>query len=171
MRPMGQRNKLYLAAPLFNDMERRFNAEVADRLQEFFDVFLPQRDGGLMVEMIKDGANPSAAARKVFQIDVGALDWCDVLLIVLDGRAVDEGAAFELGYAYAQGKTCCALQTDVRRLLSFGNNPMIEGAVHELFQSVDELLVWARRFAVEGARASRIRHVQYPLLNNKPKTY
>lgn len=34
---------LYLAAPLFNPMEREFNTKLAERLSFSFDVFLPQR--------------------------------------------------------------------------------------------------------------------------------
>lgn len=142
-----QKWRLYFAAPLFNDMERRFNHELACQLEEFFDVFLPQRDGGLMAEMINAGVQPQVAARNVFQMDINALNLSDVLVIVLDGRTVDEGAAFELGYAHALGKPCYALQTDVRRLLSTGNNPMIDSCLERTFQSVDELLVWARQMS------------------------
>ncbi|SEM13100.1 hypothetical protein SAMN04487770_12685 [Butyrivibrio sp. ob235] len=33
-----------------------------------------------------------------------ALEWCDTILLIFDGRVPDEGACFELGYAYAKGK-------------------------------------------------------------------
>ena len=79
-----------------------------------------------MAEMISEGTHPADAAEKVFRTDIDALNKCDVLLILLDGRTVDEGAAFEFGYAFALGKTCVGLQTDVRRLLTTGNNPMID---------------------------------------------
>jgi nucleoside 2-deoxyribosyltransferase len=139
--------KLYFAAPLFNDMERSFNKAIAQHLASFFDVFLPQQDGGLMVDMVRDGTRPAEAARTVFRMDIDALNKCNVLLIVLDGRTIDEGAAFELGYAFALGKTCVGLQTDVRRLLTSGNNPMIACSLHHLFQDLDELLTWARQYS------------------------
>jgi hypothetical protein len=34
--------KLYFAAPLFSDMKRRFNSELAEELEQFFDVLLPR---------------------------------------------------------------------------------------------------------------------------------
>ena len=139
--------KLYFAAPLFSDAERSFNIDICLRLESVFDVFLPQEDGGLMVDMIGEGMAVNDAAKAVFQIDIAALQQCDVLLILLDGRTVDEGAAFELGFAYATGKLCYALQTDIRRLLPVGNNPMIECAVSELFLSVEELTNWASSFS------------------------
>ena len=138
-----KRQKLYLAAPLFNPIEREFNEVLAIRLLKFFDVFLPQRDGGLMANMIQEGIHPSNAARSVFLRDIHALKNSDVLLIVLDGRTVDEGAAFELGYSHALQKACYALQTDTRRLLPTGNNPMIEGACEKIFNTADDLIEWA----------------------------
>ena|SRR5437867_4491074 len=135
--------KLYLAAPLFNAIEREFNELLTIRLAQFFDVFLPQRDGGLMTNMIQEGVQPSDAARSVFLRDIDALNNSDILLIVLDGRTVDEGAAFELGYAYALQKACYALQTDTRRLLPTGNNPMIDEACEKIFSTIEELIEWA----------------------------
>src|SRR5438105_4194653 len=143
-----RKRKMYYAAPLFSDMERQFNKEVAGRLERFFDVFLPQEDGGLMAEMISEGTHPADAAEKVFRTDIDALNKCDVLLILLDGRTVDEGAAFEFGYAFALGKTCVGLQTDVRRLLTTGNNPMIDCGLNRVFQDVEELMAWARQISV-----------------------
>src|SRR5689334_22846997 len=145
---MRKKPKLYFAAPLFSDMERQYNKDVAERLTRYFDVFLPQEDGGLMVDLISEGASPSEAANKVFRIDIDALDNCELFLIILDGRTIDEGAAVELGYAFAKGKKCVGLQTDVRRLLPVGNNPMIGCAVTEIFQEIGELLTWAEQFTL-----------------------
>ena len=134
---------LYLAGPLFSEAELKFNAWLKGKLQPFFDVYLPQEDGGLLVEMVADGMPPDLAARRVFGIDIRAMDECDMMLIVLDGRAVDEGAAFELGYAYAKGKPCYGLKTDPRQLLATGNNPMIDKSLKQVFGTVDELVTWA----------------------------
>jgi nucleoside 2-deoxyribosyltransferase len=142
----GVRARLYFASPLFSAAEQRFNEATTNLLQPYFDVYLPQRDGGLMLEMIKRGISPSDAASLVFCADVDAIARCDVLVAVLDGRTVDEGVAFELGLAYAQNKTCIGLQTDVRRLLPTGNNPMIERALRHTFATVDELVSWSQGY-------------------------
>jgi nucleoside 2-deoxyribosyltransferase len=60
----------------------------------------------------------------------------------MDGRVIDEGASFELGYAYSKGKACVGIKTDVRRLLTVGDNPMIECAVRMIFHSVDDVEQW-----------------------------
>ena len=137
------RRRLYLAGPLFSLAEKEFNSRLKALLSEYFEVFLPQEDGGLLVEMIREGTPAAAANRRVFDIDVAAIEWCDCILIILDGRAVDEGAAFELGYAYACEKECVALQTDSRRLFANQNNPMIDVAVQSIFTDIKGLLKWA----------------------------
>lgn len=143
------RKVLYFAAPLFSDAERAFNAELCERLEKHVDVFLPQRDGFLLSNLLREGASVDVATAKVFECDVAAVTNADGLLMVLDGRGVDEGAAFELGLAFSQGKKCVGLQTDVRRLFAVGNNPMLTGAISEIFKQTSDLVDWTRFWATE----------------------
>lgn len=143
---MIKNKKLYLAAPLFSEAEKAYNIYLRDILSDFYDVYLPQEDGLLIVDLIKNGMGSTEAAKKVFENDVSAIESCDVLLILLDGRTVDEGAAFELGVAYSKRKKCIALQTDPRRLLEIGNNPMISQSISECFSTVNELVEWAKKY-------------------------
>jgi len=140
-----RRPYVYFAAPLFSQAELAFNEVVVRRLERIVDVYFPQRDGGRLVDLVAGGVSAAEAAKGIFQKDMQALAVCDVLIIVLDGRTVDEGAAFELGVAYGAGKACVGLQTDPRRLLIHGNNPMITGALKENFDTIDSLLDWMRR--------------------------
>jgi nucleoside 2-deoxyribosyltransferase len=135
---------LYLAAPLFSAAERGFNEVVADRLEPFFQVFLPQRDGRLLVDLIDSGVPAATAASSVFSADIAAIRQASVVLALLDGRTVDEGVAFELGFAFCLGTNCIGLQTDPRRELPTGNNPMIEGGLDQIFRDIDQLVIWAR---------------------------
>ncbi len=152
--------RLYLAGPLFSEAEIDFNHRLKKLLLPFFDVYLPQEDGGLMVDMIAQGTKPIVAAAEVFATDVAAIEGCDVLLIVLDGRSIDEGAAFELGFAFAQGKPCYGLKTDPRQLLVTGNNPMIDCALRMVFSNVDALLAWARSLGLEADRDFQYNEIQ-----------
>lgn len=135
---------LYLAGPLFSEAERSFNIKLKRLLEPFFKVYLPQEDGGLMTEMVANGMIPEQAAKRVFSLDILVLDACNYFLIILDGRSVDEGAAFELGHAYASGKPCYGLKTDCRQLLSIGNNPMIDCSLKMIFPDIPSLLNWAK---------------------------
>ena len=67
---------------------------------------------------------------EVFQRDIDEIDRCDALLFLMDGRVPDEGACFELGYAYAKGKKCFALKTDVRTSEDGADNAMLASSLN-----------------------------------------
>ena len=131
---------------------------LSDLLEKWCDVFLPQRDGELIPALIESGCAPAQAFRIVFRQDVAALDACDAMLINLDGRAVDEGAAFELGYAFALGKVCVGYHTDVRVLLPWGLNPMVTSPLLHTFGNYRDLEAWARTFAMDTTPSASIMH-------------
>ena len=143
---------VYLASPLFSEAERQFNRLLRDALQECWEVFLPQESGYLLADLVAEGIPDPIAARRVFDADVAAIEASDLVVVVLDGRAVDEGAAFELGYAWARGIACVGLQTDPRRLLPFGNNPMLSVPLRTVFDSTSELCAWMASDGVSAAR-------------------
>ncbi|WP_162262531.1 nucleoside 2-deoxyribosyltransferase [Bosea sp. Root483D1] len=139
MREDGDTYRIYLAAPLFNDIERAFNARLAELLTPAVEVFLPQRDGRLMRDLVREGTPLSAARQLVFEADTYAIRRCHCVVAVLDGRTVDEGVAFEIGFARALDKLCLGLKTDDRTLLASGDNPMIVAGCHEIFGNIIEL--------------------------------
>ena len=122
--------KVYFAAPLFCKAELDFNAHVADILRRNgHEVYLPQEE------------EPGRDSAEIFRSDLAAVDACEVLLFVLDGRVPDEGASFELGYAYAKGKRCIGLKTDVRVSERGGNNIMLEGSLdYGIARTIPELI-------------------------------
>ena len=134
---------IYLAAPLFSQAELSFNLQVCEILERYFKVYMPQRDGGLMTDMIKRGLDATQASKVVFEGDMAAIRKCDWLVAILDGRAIDEGVAVEIGLAFAIGKGCIGLQTDPRRLLVHGNNPMVENALSLVIENLAGLQDWA----------------------------
>jgi nucleoside 2-deoxyribosyltransferase len=148
--PERSRPLVYFAAPLFSEAELAYNIELTALLEEHVDVYLPQRDGGKLVDLIAKGVQREAAFKSIYDRDIHALNESDALFLLLDGRTIDEGAAFELGFAVALGKHCVGLQTDPRRLLPHGNNPMIEMPLKGLFQSKCQMVCWAREFAISS---------------------
>src|ERR1700684_2380585 len=143
---MASRKTIYLASPLFSLSEKRENIQLCRALERWCDVFLPQRDGELVPQLIKQGRSQQEAYRVVFERDLAAIRACDALVINLDGRVVDEGAAFELGYAHATGKCCIGYRTDIRVLLPWGLNPMISVPLAHTFTSIQTLESWAQSF-------------------------
>jgi nucleoside 2-deoxyribosyltransferase len=158
------RLQAYFAAPLFNEMERNYNTSIVERLETYVSIFLPQRDGGLMMQYVKYGVSPDRAATLVFEKDLSAMAAADFIIAILDGSNIDEGVAFEIGYMFALGKPCIGLQTDVRRALPTGNNPMISSALRCVFQSVSELVDWIRQFSLD--QASREAFLAFAIRNS-----
>jgi nucleoside 2-deoxyribosyltransferase len=140
---------IYLASPLFSLAEKMENDRLCHALERWCDVFLPQRDGELVPNLIRQGVSQHDAYRVVFERDLRALRACDAIVINLDGRVVDEGAAFELGFAHALGKCCVGYRTDVRVLLPWGLNPMVTVPLSETFTCVETLVAWAKTLQIE----------------------
>ncbi len=124
--------KIYFAAPLFNEAEKAYNLQLARVLEEAgYFVFLPQRDGYEAPKM--PGMTEEEKAVKIFAADIAAIDESDVLFMVLDGRVPDEGACVELGYAFAKGKRCYGIRSDVRAAeRGLELNPMLTGCFNAI---------------------------------------
>lgn len=132
--------KAYLASPLFNPQEREFNLHLSHRLEAYLEVFLPQRDGELLTKLVSEGRSVTVCQELIYAKDTAAIEGCDFLIAVLDGRTVDEGVAFELGYARALGKTCLGFKSDDRVMVPTGDNPLLVSACHYRASSVDVLI-------------------------------
>jgi nucleoside 2-deoxyribosyltransferase len=148
---IANRLALYLAAPLFSGTEKTRNLALRDALLPYVDVYLPQEDGALLVELVQAGVPAEAAKREIFVRDLAAIDSCDILALIMDGRSIDEGGCFELGYAFSRGKVCVGIKNDPRMLLAIGDNPMIECALRAKFLSDEEFITWIQN---AGWRAS-----------------
>ncbi|MDJ0665494.1 MAG: deoxynucleoside kinase [Acidimicrobiia bacterium] len=123
-----RRPRVYYAAGLFNQGERAFNLEVKAVLDELgFETWFPQESAGLLEDYIREGMSVDEARHKIFKMNLRAVEECDILVFVLDGRVPDEGACIEAGLAYGRGKQCIGLKTDFRNVEGGGNNLMIDG--------------------------------------------
>ncbi len=101
------RLKIYLAAPLFSDAERAFNAVLRDLLTGGgYSVYLPQETG--------EGLGGPGRDRALFESHIAALDGAGCVVAVCDGADTDSGTAWEMGYAAAKGIPVIALSTDRR---------------------------------------------------------
>ena len=134
---------IYIAAPLFNDMERERNIKFNKYLKTLgFDTYLPQEDGGVAYDMISEGKMSKNEVRQhLFNADYCAVKKADLVLCLLDGRTPDEGTCIELGMAYAMGKICIAYKTDSRAMDKNGdNNVMIDGCIgNKIYTNLEDL--------------------------------
>ena len=100
--------KVFFAAPLFNEAERAFNSQIAEKLRENgFKVWLAQE-----APFIQHSNHMEK--RMIYEGDILALKTSDIVVAVLDGAEVDAGVAYEMSYAKALGKTIVGFKTDYR---------------------------------------------------------
>ncbi|WP_253489196.1 nucleoside 2-deoxyribosyltransferase [Methanocalculus alkaliphilus] len=108
------RYRVYLAAPLFSEAERRYNEFIRDILATHcFEVYLPQEAGD------DSASRHHQTMQEIFASHAEALGNTDWVVAIVDGADADSGTAWEMGYAHALGIPVVALRTDFR---SAGHN-------------------------------------------------
>lgn len=129
--------KVYFAGPLFCAGEKAFNLDITNILEQAgYSVFLPQRDG-FEAFSLKDKTEEEIV-KLIFDKDVKEILSADIFFMVLDGRVPDDGACVELGIAYANGKRCYGIKTDVRAMeLGLDLNPLIAGCFKTIIKESD----------------------------------
>lgn len=137
---------IYIAAPMFSQAELHYNEIVAASFEKKgYNVFLPQRSGYKMIDLLTQ-MSATEAKEKIFNKDLMAVKNADFLVIILDGRVIDEGACIELGIGFALGKPCYGLKTDPRTMINGEINPMVSGCLLGLYTSVDDLTTVLKEF-------------------------
>ncbi len=136
--------RVYFSAPLFTPYERAFIDECAARLRaEGIEVFVPHENA-----LASGDTSPAT----IFAKDWKGLSEANAVVALLDGSAVDDGTACEIGMFYAlmqndpAKKGIVGLLTDLRSTLGHeghGLNLFIEGCVEaagEVCGSLDEVV-------------------------------
>lgn len=132
--------RVYFAAPLFNEGERRYNQYMAERIEaRGHSVYLPQRD---LTITDRDSLNSDELMNEIF---LGhrqeMVDNTDVLTALHDGRVPSEGVAVEMGLAYEMDIPIIGWKTD-RRVFSPDEplNAMNYGASDKYVETEKDLL-------------------------------
>jgi nucleoside 2-deoxyribosyltransferase len=127
--------RLYVAAPLFTEAERAFNLVLTRALETGgHEVYLPQREA--------PPAARSGRTRGIFQANLAALGKAEAVVAVCDGAQVDDGTAWEIGYAYGRNLQIYGLRTDTRIVQQPDEriNLMILESLSELSSTIEQLL-------------------------------
>jgi nucleoside 2-deoxyribosyltransferase len=117
--------RVYMAGPLFTQVERRWNRHLAELLRERIpdaQVILPQDF------KIAGKFNNRRFYGTLFRLCLEGIDAADMVVALLDGADSDSGTAFELGYARARGKPIIGIRTDFRQSQDRGVNVMLSQA-------------------------------------------
>ena len=102
---------IYQAGPLFTEAEQAWHKALSARLRDAgHEVIWP---GDLLTdEQIQNaGANASAL---IFNTCRRGIERSTCVVALLDGTQVDDGTAWEIGYAYAKGLPIYGIRTDFR---------------------------------------------------------
>ncbi len=136
-----KKKNIYLAGPLFTFAERIFLTSLRDKFREISGITVVW-PGDLFDEA--ELANLGRRAKEhIFQGCVEELKKASLVVALLDGTQVDDGTAWEIGYAYAHSIPVWGLRTDFRNAgeTSFSLvNCMVECSCERVFRNPDELL-------------------------------
>ena len=114
--------RIYFAASLFTQLERKWNRLLAEALTEALpglEVILPQ-------DFKPSGKyNDNRHYGTLFRMCVNGIDRSDAVVAMIEGAEVDSGTAWEIGYAYAKGKPVIGVRTDFRPGADQGMNIML----------------------------------------------
>lgn len=142
---------IYQAGPLFSEAEKSFHRYLTLLLERAeYTVVWP---GDLLTDQeIADAGD--GAATLIFDGCRKALDGSDIVVALLDGPQVDDGTAWEIGYAHAKGMPVFGLRTDARKAGETGNarvNSMIEQCLAGLAVSTEDLMRMLKGWARNGS--------------------
>ena len=131
---------IYQAGPLFTDAECAWHRMFSERLRSAgYNVVWP---GDLLTNAQIEAAGNKAVSL-IFDSCRRAIDSCTCVVALLDGTQVDDGTAWEIGYAYAKGLPVYGIRTDFRQAgdtrYSYANS-MIQGSLTGFARSVEELV-------------------------------
>ncbi|MBQ4326007.1 MAG: nucleoside 2-deoxyribosyltransferase [Mailhella sp.] len=132
--------KIYQAGPLFSEADQAWHRQLKKTLEAVgHEVIWP----GELISAADVEAWGRDAPRKIMEIDRDALLSCDAVAALLDGTQVDDGTAWEIGFASARGIPVLGIRTDFRVCGDTRHsvlNAMIEGSLRSLARTVPELV-------------------------------
>lgn len=136
--------KIYLAGPLFSEAEQDWLRGLKRQLQELgYDVLWPYE----LFNQDEVASWGDAASRRIKEGCRDVLEACDLVVALLDGTQIDDGTAWELGFAYAKGIPAVGIRTDARYCGETPGariNAMIAGSM-PICRSRKELFDWLKK--------------------------
>ena len=139
------------AGPLFTEGERIWQKSFQAELEKAG--FLVSWPGDLLSndQITNAGAD---APNLIFGVCKSALERCDCVVALLDGAQVDDGTAWQLGYAHAVGLPVFGIRTDSRQAgeTKYGwVNAMIQGCLTGFGSTAREIILMLRRVEIDRA--------------------
>lgn len=141
--------KIYLAGPLFSEAEQNWLRGLKRQLQDLgYDVAWPYE----LFNQDELASWGDVASKRIMEGCRDALEACDLVVALLDGTQIDDGTAWELGFAYAKDIPSIGIRTDARYCGETPGarvNAMIAGSM-PVCLSKTELFDWLRKNKLVG---------------------
>lgn len=105
---------IYLAAPFFNEKERKQIEKIAEIMRGLYKVYVPMEhtiENAWSIDNYEWG-------KRVFEEDIRAIDESAKVVVLDWGHYADTGTAWECGYAYGKGKEVHRIRMDVCSIYS-----------------------------------------------------
>ena len=131
--------RIYQAGPLFTAGEIGWHQQFKKKLEAEGHSVLWAGEFFTQEEIASFGRQ---ASKIVMEKDRDAVDCCDAVVALLDGPQVDDGTAWEIGYAYAKGKPVIGIRTDFRLASDMPHgtvNVMIEASC-DMYKTEQEVI-------------------------------
>jgi nucleoside 2-deoxyribosyltransferase len=132
--PNTESNTIYISGPLFTEGERYLLEEIEKICQKAgFNTYLPHRDTGMF-------DRKGGSSKNIFLKDIETISEAALMISVLNGKDIDSGTSWEIGYCFAMGTPVIGYMND-SRLFDPENqiNPMIFHALEKLVTSLSSL--------------------------------
>ena len=134
--------RIYLAGPLFCAAKQAWLRETKHHIEKAIpdvSVVWPFE----LFDQAEIATWGDAAPRRVMEGCRDSLAACDVVVALLDGPQVDDGTAWEIGFAHAKNIPVIGIRTDFRRAGDVPGavvNAMIHGSCTAIVRNVHGLL-------------------------------
>lgn len=128
--------RVYQAGPLFSEAEIQWHRALSARLAQAGHEVVWAGD---LVSAEDVAAWGDTAPQHIFATDRAAIDRAEVVVALLDGPQVDDGTAWEIGYAHARNIPVVGIRTDFRQSGECRHsvvNAMIQGSCHAIVRDM-----------------------------------
>lgn len=134
-------DQIYLAGPLFSEAKQAWHRSTKARIQAETGrkVIWPYE----LLDQPEIATWGDDAPRRVMERCRDAMAACSLVVALLDGPQVDDGTAWEIGFAHARCIPVIGIRTDFRAAGDVPGalvNAMIHASCERIVRSVDELI-------------------------------
>lgn len=137
--------KIYLTTRLYNiddklrtcKLEKYLKEEILDDIE----IYMPYRDSD------EESICAKNWKQDIFDMDIKAINNCDILIGYLDGPEFDEGVGFEIGYALTKQKSIYIINSD---FVSYSTNNIVSKQIDPLIEYLGINIISKKNYQIDN---------------------